>query len=176
MQLVYASDGATSPPWTIDSTTRLITLGAPSHCVRLTLRTSPTQATPEIRLHCVENGIMMTRDERSGMTRPARPLGARASLEIAQANGGRVRYETGDVSEERINVEVSGAGMPNVIPVLPTTVTTFDSTGKVVRRLRERFSIGLATATGGTFEVPDSAQAGGWRVVRRFELVAIRLP
>ena len=119
---------------------------------------------------------MTTRDARSGMARPARPLGARASLEVAQPNGGRVRYETGDVAEERINVEVSGTVMPNDIPVLPTTVTTFDSTGKVVRRLRERFSIGLATATGGAFEVPDSTQTGGWRVVRRFELVAIRLP
>ena len=176
MQLVYASDGVESPPWTIDSVTRHVTLGTRSDCVRLQLRTSPTQAAPETRQHCVDGSTMMNWDQRSGASRPARPLSARAQLEIVQANGGRVRYETGDAAVERITIGQAATGAPTALDVLPTTVTTLDSTGKVVRRLRERFSIALATATGGVFEVPDSTQSNGWRVVRRFELMAIRLP
>ena len=176
MQLVYASDGVESPPWTIDSVTRNVTLGTRSGCVRLRLRTSPAQAVPETRQHCVEGSTMVNWDERSATERLARPLGARALLEITQANGGRVRYETGAPTVERINHVQAATGASTAIDVLPTTVTTLDSTGKVVRRLRERFSIALATATGGLFEVPDSTQSTGWRVVRRFELVAIRVP
>jgi hypothetical protein len=178
MQLVYASDGIESPPWTLDSVTRNVTLGTRTGCVRLRLRTSPTQAVPDTRQHCVEGNTMLNWDERSASAQPARPLGARALLEIIQANGGRARFETGDAVVERIKVTPSSiAGeAPTAIDVLPTVVTTMDSTGKIVRRLRERFSIALATATGGVFEVPDSTQSSGWRVVRQFELVAIRVP
>ena len=175
MQLVYASEGVEAPPWTIDSVTRNVTLGSRSGCVRFRLRTSPTLG-PETRQHCVEGSTMLNWDDRSATSRPVRPLGARASLDVPQANGGRVRYETGEATTERINLGPAASGTPTAIDVLPTTVTTLDSTGKVVRRLRERFSIALATATGGVFEVPDSTQSTGWRVVRAFDLVAIRVP
>jgi hypothetical protein len=122
---------------------------------------------------------MFNWDERSSTARPVRPLGSRTTLEIAQASGGRVRFETTEPLVERIRLEqlsTGAAAATTDIEVIPTTVTTIDSAGKIVRRLRERFSIALATATGGEFEVPDSTQAGGWRTVRRFELVAIRMP
>ena len=179
MELVYASDGATSPPWTIDSIARELRLGSSEHCVRIRLRTSPTQATPETRTHCVQSMSMFNWDERTGQLRPARPLEPGVSLETQQPNGGRIRFETAAMEVERIPVESRSTRepvAPAALEVLPTIVTTMDSTGKVVRRLRERFSIELATATGGVFEVPDSASTGGWRTVRRFELVAIRLP
>ena len=57
--------------------------------------------------------------------------------------------------------------------VLFTTVTTRDSTGRVTRRLREQFAPALLTAVEGTFEVPDSTQAGGWRVLSQFRLTGI---
>ena len=177
MALVYSSDGVESPPWAIDSVQRLVSVGPHEGCVRIRLRTSPAQAVPDTRQHCVDGATMMNWDERAGTLRPARPLGARAVLEIPQANGGRVRYETGDLSVEQIpHQRGPTTTLPTAVGVLPTTVTTFDSAGRIVRRLRERFSITLATATGGVFEIPDSTQAGGWRVQRRFELVAIRQP
>jgi hypothetical protein len=83
-----------------------------------------------------------------------------------QPSGDVVRYETGDAAEEKI----SG----RAIPVVATTVTTFDSTGRPKRRLRERYALSLTTATGGTFEVPDSSRAGEWLSQRSFELREIR--
>lgn len=177
MQLVYASEGVESPPWTIDSVTRELTFGARTGCVRIRLRTSPTQATPETRSHCVDSSTMYNWDDRSSTLRPARPVRPGASLDIQQASGGRNRFETGATSVERIRLEQLSTRetvAPIAVEVIATSVTTTDSSGKVVRRLRERFSIALATATGGVFEVPDSTQAGGWRTVRAFDLVAIR--
>jgi hypothetical protein len=76
-------------------------------------------------------------------------------------------YETGQRTTDRI----SGHGFA----VIPTTITIRDSaSGQVLRRVRERFSVGLATATGGVFEIPDSTSAGGWRQVQRFELIHLR--
>jgi hypothetical protein len=100
-------------------------------------------------------------------------------MENRQANGGLVRFETLEPTVENIPLEGGSSGasaVPTPIDVIPTTVTTFDSTGQIVRRLRERFSVALATATGGVFEVPDTTQSSGWRTIQRFELVAIRVP
>jgi hypothetical protein len=83
-----------------------------------------------------------------------------------QTGGDAVRYETGETVEEKI----SGRS----IPVVHTTVTTSDSAGRPKRRLRERYALSLATATGGTFETPDSNRAGTWRGQRSFELREIR--
>jgi hypothetical protein len=92
-------------------------------------------------------------------------------MEFVRSNGTRVRYEVGGTGQERI----PGLGIDRV-PVVLTTVTTMDSTGRPVRRLRELYAIGLATATGGEFEVPDSTAAEGWRVEQRFKLREIRMP
>ena len=181
MQLVYASDGVPSPPWTIDSVVRFAAEGrpgrAPMGCVRIRLRISPTQAS-EARVHCLDSTTMVNLDERSGQSRPARPLLPGMSLELRQANGGLVSFETSKDAVDQIPFDNPSAEESPLwaMDVLPTTVTTRDSTGTVVRRLRERFSVGLATATGGVFEVPDSTQATEWRTVRRFELVQIRKP
>lgn len=60
-----------------------------------------------------------------------------------------------------------------VFDLLFTTVTTRDSTGRAIRRLREAFAPALLTAVEGTFEVPDSTQASGWRVLSEFRLTEI---
>ena len=105
-------------------------------------------------------------DERTGTHRPSRPLRGGDSLRSPQRNGGSALCETAATIEELIGTRT--------ITVVPTTVTTRDSTGTPVRRLRERFSIGLATATGGVFEERDLTQPGGWRIARSFELTLIR--
>jgi hypothetical protein len=176
MQLSYASDGVESPPWIIDSIGTFSTSISPT-CVRIHLRTNPSQTVPETRAHCSDSATMYQWDERTGTPRPARPLRSGMTLEVRQANGLLARFETGTMDVERVPVRL-GTTATSMTPleVLPTIVTTIDSAGRAVRRLRERFATGLATATGGVFEVPDSTQPGGWRVARRFELVAIRLP
>ena len=175
MQLIYSSDESESPPWIIDSLSAWATAGR-HNCLRIRLRASPN-ANLETRSHCTDSATMFNWDERAGVLRPARPLRPGASLEVRQASGTMARFETGAIDTEQIPIRV-GANTTSTLPVeiLETVVTTTDSTGRVVRRLRERFSAGLATATGGVFEVPDTTQQTGWRVVRRFELIAIRMP
>jgi hypothetical protein len=77
-----------------------------------------------------------------------------------------VRYVTGSAG-----VDVIGARR---LRVVDTTVTTMDAAGKTVRRLRERYALSLATATGGRFETPDPEQPGQWRTQQIFELREIR--
>jgi hypothetical protein len=179
MQLVYASGGVESPPWTVDSITRSLMLEGHTGCVRIFLRTTPTQPTAEARTYCTRETTLLSWDVRAAALRPARPLGLGTMMENRQANGGLVRFETLEPTVENIPLESGSSGasaVPTPIDVIPTTVTTFDSTGQIVRRLRERFSVALATATGGVFEVPDTTQSSGWRTIQRFELVAIRVP
>jgi hypothetical protein len=99
---------------------------------------------------------------------PQRPVGPAMELTLTRANGDVVRYVTGTVTDE-----VMG-GLR--IPVVETTVTTADSTGRPLRRLRERYALTLATATGGRFEVPDPAAPAGWREEQVFELREVRMP
>ena len=88
-------------------------------------------------------------------------------LTINRPNGDTVLYETGAASEETIGTLR--------IPVIATVVTTRGSDGRPKRRLRERYAISLATATGGVFEVPDPAAPTGWRTEQAFELREIRM-
>ena len=177
MQLFYSSQGIQPAPWTIFSVTRGVTIAGRSDCVRISLRTAPNQVVPETRVHCVRGTAMVNVDETTGSVRPGRPLVPEFKVAIPQPNGGQVVYETSQSVLENIQLQ-RGSAQPVGTPVdvLLTTVTTLDSAGKVIRRLRERFSIALGTATGGVFEMPDSTQAGGWRVVNRFELARIAIP
>jgi hypothetical protein len=86
-------------------------------------------------------------------------------VEIRQASLGRVVFTTGAMETDTISA------VP--IPVVVTRVSTFDSSGRELRRLDERYAPGLLTATSGAFAVPDTARAGAWRVTTRFELVRI---
>lgn len=174
MQLVYVSDGVESP-WTVDSVVRDVTIGRQTGCVRIRLRISPYQVNADTRVHCLRDDTMMNADS-TGRLQPARPLLAGVSMLIEQPNAGRVQFETLQAAVEQIPVQQGDSLTRIAVDVLPTTVTTFDSSGKVIRRLRENFSVALGTATGGVFEVPDPSLRSGWRVVRRFSLVSIRMP
>jgi len=44
------------------------------------------------------------------------------------------------------------------------------------RRLARGYSVTLATATGGRFDIPDASAPSGWRTEQRFELGEIRGP
>ena len=157
-RLVYASGGSETP-WTIDSIVRT-RVGNMSDCVQLSLRLSP--AAPQTRRgFCVDSQMVYSWTDSAARPRASRPL--RGDLESRSANGHVTTYTTGVAATETIS------GFPLI--VIPTIVTTRDSTGRIVRRLRERFSVALLSATGGVFEVPDSA--GGWRTERTFELVRI---
>lgn len=164
MELVYSSAGIETP-WTVDSIARDTTLGGRTGCVRMRLRTSPTAPAAETRAFCADSTTMYAWDGRE--LRATRHLAPNSAAEF-RLSGGRIsKYETGTPQIDTISGQR--------ITVIPTTVTTRDSTGRVITRLRERFSIALATATSGIFETPDTNGADGWRTTRRFDLMAIRM-
>lgn len=166
MQLLYESEGKPQPPWSIDS----VRLGAPlrerSECAVLHLRRRPDQGLPEETRLCLANDTLYRWDGKLADWTISRPVGPGMNWTSRQSGGDIVRYETGAAGEEVI----SGRR----IPVVHTTVTTSDSTGRPTRRLRERYALSLATATGGAFETASSGPAGPWQVQRRFELREIR--
>jgi hypothetical protein len=165
LRLVYASGGSEQPAWTVDSVTHGVVVGARQGCARIVLRTRPNQPTPELRLLCRGGDTLFAWNAAAAELRVQRPIGAGMSVAIPQANGGSVRYVTGDAGR----AEVSGRG----IGFVHTTVTTHDASGRLVRRLRERYAVSLATALDGVFEVPDSAAVGGWRETQRFTLARV---
>jgi hypothetical protein len=97
--------------------------------------------------------------------RPARPLAA-GELRVPNPQGGFSRFSAVAPVLERLG--------PLHLTVIPTTVETIDSTGAVIRRLRESFALELATAVRGIFEVPDIGSPSGWRTTLEFRLVEIR--
>lgn len=165
MVLVYASGGQDQPAWSID----LVEAGAPlkdhADCARTRLNRRPGGPMEENRL-CVEHDMLYAWNEDRVAWLPQRPVGPGMELALPRADGGSVRYVTGSTS-----VEVIG-GLR--LQVLETTVTTMDASGRAVRRLRERYAITLATATGGRFEVPDPDDPNAWRLQQNFELREIR--
>ncbi len=167
MQLVYASGDQSQPPWTVDSVRLGLPLRAASDCAAVFLRRQPQQPAEENRL-CLAHDTLYGWSAKRASWDPQRPVGPGMRLTIVRSNGDTVRYETGAAGEETIS------GM--AIPVVSTTVTTLDSLGRPRRRLRERYAITLATATGGSFESPDSTRPAEWRTQQAFELRKIVVP
>jgi hypothetical protein len=165
MLLFYESEGARQPPWSVDSVSLGGALRDRSECVVVHLRRRPDQAPEQSRL-CLANDTLYRWDDGVAGWTVSRPVGTRMSWTSRAANGDIVRYETEEAGQETI----SG----RTIPVIHTTVTTADSTGRAKRRLRERYAVSLITATGGAFETADSTRTGHWLVQRRFELREIR--
>lgn len=166
-ELVYAANGVVSPAWRVDSVAYDLTIEGRAGCVRV--RFAPGGPRPEAdeRLTCTGGDTLFAWDGASRSWRVSRPIAPGRTLDV-QGRGRTSRYEAGSMAEERI----SG----RLLQVLETTVTTFDSSGTPLRRLRERYAPVLGTATWGTFETPDPAAPGGWRVTTEFELKEIREP
>ena len=164
MELVYASSGSEITPWVVEG--RRDTAVAGARCSIVSIRTNPSQPT-ERRFTCLSNDSLLVLDPSGVNLRLLRPVGSGMRAEIR----GRATIATYETATARADT-VAGV----VLNVVPTTVTTRDTTGRVLRRLRERYAVGLGTAVGGIFEVPDSSQAGGWRTEREFSLVRIVRP
>lgn len=168
VRLVYGSGGQEQPPWTIDSVHRDVALGGRTGCARVFLRMRPDQASAPPRTMCRGGDTLYSWNATANEWRADRPLGAGMQLAVRQASGSTLEY----VTSERGDTTISGRSWPFV----RTTVITRDPQGRAIRRLRERYAISLATALGGTFEVPDSTASGGWRESQRFDLVRIDSP
>lgn len=168
MQLVYYSNGEAQPPWLIDSITTIVAPNPEADCRVVHLRRQPAQPQPDQNRLCLSRDTLFSWDDARRSWFPTRPAASGMRLSVPRRVGGTVEFRTDGVSIDTI----SG----REIPVLVTTVTTLDSLGRPVRRLRERYAIALATATSGTFEIPDSGTTGIWRPQQVFELRAIEQP
>lgn len=158
-RLTYATEAGEQPAWHVDSLVRDLAHEGRTGCVFV--RFAPSDA----RTLCASGDTIVAWSAAAKTWAPSRTIGANSSLEIRQAAGARVVYTTGSTEVDTI----SGRRIPVVI----TRVSTFDSTGREVRRLDERYAPGLLTATRGEFAVRDSAVAGEWRTTRRFWLLRI---
>jgi hypothetical protein len=167
LQLQYESTPQPSTPWTIDSVANASDLMPGAQCARFTMRRGSGAAPNETRI-CTARDTLFGWDARRNAWTAQRPVGPRMTFVQPRANGDTVRYTTDTPIVETISGEQ--------ILVVPTVVLTVDSLGKPKRRLRERYSLSLATATGGVFEVPDAAAAGGWRPEQTFELRQLLRP
>jgi hypothetical protein len=166
MRLLFLT-GSSETFWHIDSVTRDTTLGGMHGCTRIVLRTS-AERPAEVRGYCSDRGMLHMWEESSRTLRPLRPIAPGRTLDLRHANGVVSRYETGAMETDRVvGVEVQ---------VLPTTVTTYDSDGRVIRRVRERYAPGLFTATTGVIERPDPDTVEGYRAELRFTLASIIRP
>lgn len=166
MELVYASAGRDQAPWVVEVLERGLPLKDGADCARLGIRRQPARTDADESRLCVEGLTLYAWDETTRGWVPQRPVGPDMQLTLPRPNGDQVRYETGAVGEETIGARR--------IEVVATTVTTLDASGRPKRRLRERYAVGLATATGGVFEVPDASAPDGWRAEQTFELRTIR--
>ena len=156
-RLTYASASGEQPAWRVDSLVRGLAHEGRTGCVFV--RFAPTDA----RTVCAAGDTLVAWSPTARRWAPSRTIGANSSLEIRQASGARIVYTTGALETDTIS--------SRAIAVVVTRVSTFDSTGREVRRLDERYAPGLLTATMGVFAVPDSASQGGWKASRTFRLV-----
>lgn len=166
-ELVYAANGVVTPAWRVDSVAYDLIIEGRRGCTRV--RFAPGGPRPEAdeRLTCAGGDTLFAWNPASQSWQASRPIASNRTLDVP--GRGRVsRYVTGAMRVEDIG-QVR-------LEVIETTVTTFDSTGTPIRRLRERYAPALGSATWGAFEVPDSATPGAWRVTTEFELKGVGSP
>jgi hypothetical protein len=168
MTLTYGSGGREQPPWTVDSVHRGLSLGGRSGCTRIFLRTRPDQPSTPPRVACRGGDTLFAWSATASEWRAERPLGSGMMLRVTQPSGATLEYTTSQLGDTTI----SG----HRFAFVHTAVVTSDAQGRVVRRLRERYAVALATALGGVFEVPDSATTGAWRESQRFDLIRVAAP
>ncbi|MHB1327722.1 MAG: hypothetical protein ACYC2K_05920 [Gemmatimonadales bacterium] len=153
-RLVYESAGQETV-WVVDS----VQPGDDAACGRAWIRIGPRA---DERHDCIRDGALHRRDLRTGQWREERPVAPTTERRYARGVGTAV-FETGELGTDTIGTRL--------VRTVETTMVMLDSTGTPVRRLRERYAVGLMTATWGRFEVPEAG--GGWRVQQEFRLRAI---
>lgn len=157
MQLVYESGGVEQAPWVYDSV-RVASRDGFDRCVTVARRAQ------DPRESCMRADTLFERNAADAHA-AARPLAPNMTLAVHTASGNTLHYTTADVATRSI----AGGGD---VQVIRTTILIRDSTGAVLRRLREDYAPALLTAAWGVFEEPDGV--GGWRIVREFSLAAVR--
>jgi hypothetical protein len=163
MQLVYASGKDTQPAWTVDSVSLNLALQGREGCSRVVIDMQAN--TPDERTLCRAGDTLVAWTPQTNSWTPQRSLGKTAAVVRPDRRGGRTTFEAEGTACESV-------GEARLLTV-GTTVLSTDSAGKPIRRLRERYSLTLTTATSGTFELPDGK---GWKVDRDFRLVALKYP
>lgn len=166
MTLVYESNSQRQLPWSIEAVAPATKQRPNADCIHLRIRRQPAPAPADEADSCIDNDVLYRWDVTRDAWIAERPVGVGMELTVARAAGGEVRYVTGAMREEQIGART--------LPVVDTIITTTDASGTPVRRLRERYAVTLATATGGRFEVPDVTLPSGWRLEQAFELREIR--
>ena len=148
MVLVYESNGEPQPPWTVVAVTADARLKEGAACAIVQIRRGPAPSSPpEVRL-CIEGGDPLHVGRCRESLAAAAPVSGGRTLTLPRPKGETVVYETGGPLQATI-------GGVNV-PVILTTVTTLDASGRPIRRLRERYATSLTTAIDGEFEVAGS--------------------
>jgi hypothetical protein len=166
MVLVYESNGKAQPPWTVVAVTADPRLKDGAACAIVQIRRGPTPPDPPAVRLCVEGGMVLQWSDVEKVWQPQRPVSGGRTLRLPRPNGESVLYET----EEASQATIGGIA----VPVVLTTVTTLDASGRPVRRLRERYATSLTTAIDGEFEVADSGTASGFRTTQSFVLREIK--
>lgn len=165
MTLHYTANGQPGQVWSIDAIDRELTLAGREGCTTITLTKTP--GGPEVRRLHRDADVLHSLTDDGATWKTKRPVGPGMTWDRPNAEGVITsRYETGDSSV----VTISGRS----IPVVATTITQLDGSGRPKSRLREQYSPGLETATEGVFEAPSESEPSGWATTFRFELVEIR--
>ena len=169
MSLQYEAGTKRGEPWMID----LVEMDRPhagrEHTSHIRIRKDGRSSAPEDLRLARDESQLLEFAASSSHWQPSRPLRPGQTLKVRDSKGPVTsRYETGAYSLEQI----SGI----IVTVLLITVTFLDAAGKPSRRLRERYSIGLATATGGVFETAEDSSPGQFKPTLKFELIEIKLP
>ncbi|MBC7895943.1 MAG: hypothetical protein H7066_11065 [Cytophagaceae bacterium] len=167
LQLTYASNGAPSPPWQVESVERDLAIGGRAGCLRVRFAPGGPRSGPDVRVTCEDQGMLFAWDSTRSTWRPSRPIQGGGTLDL-QSGRNRLRFVASASSVDTV------AG--HLVRVIETTMVTSDSTLAPIRRLRERYAPALGTATWGVFERPDPASPGGWTVDQEFKIVGIKLP
>ena len=162
--LVYRTEGRADQRWLVEGVESGLSHGGRAGCIRVRFAPGGPRTDAEIRFTCVSGDTVMTWSEGEQAWRPSRPIAAGDSLEIRGSRGVTL-FSTGGLAVDTVSGEA--------VPVIATTVLTFDAQGVAVRRLRERYAPSLGTATWGAFDQPEG---DGWRTTVEFRLVAIERP
>ena len=165
--LVYRTPDGTEREWVVEEATPNLSHQGRSGCMRVRYAAGGPTAGPDERLTCLAGDSLFRWWPTTDQWQLARSIRPADTLDLP-LRAGVARYLTGAATVDTIS------GFP--VPVVVTTVLTIDTTGRVSRRLQERFAPGLGTATWGRFEVPDTTSASGWRTAQEFGISAIRRP
>lgn len=122
LKLVYTSGGVEQTPWVYDSV-RVVERPDFARCVLVARVAQPVRET------CARGDTLFER--RAEAYVPIRPIGSNAEFVATTATGTMMHYLTGEVMPRRLRTGLE-------VSIVPTTLVITDSTGTIVRRLRER--------------------------------------